>query len=272
MIERRIFYSWQSNDKRTANFIEKCLKGVIDELQAEIGDEIKIVFDKDTHGKLGAPDITNTIIEKIEDANVFVADVSCVGECEGRKIVNQNVMFELGYAIAKHTTDFVVMLFNKDNGKMSDLPFDISHRRVTPFSINSDSDGEDLKNILLNVLRPILKNCELIEKLPKNALPNLDDEQNEVMKFFASFEDVIRLSILHIMNGDELRLDCDCDMTLGNAIVKKYGMQRFVAILDDLCLMGVLKLKNNKYSTSYEPTKMGFDIIELIKLKADNCS
>ena len=70
----------------------------------------------------GYPSITETIFSKIEQSEVFVADVTFVGETDRRdgtkakKLSNPNVLAELGYAAAKLGWDRVILVMNKHYG------------------------------------------------------------------------------------------------------------------------------------------------------------
>lgn len=100
-----IFYSWQSDlpGSETRNIIQDSIKDAVRLLR----DTVDIEADRDTKGEFGSPDIAQTIFSKIDDCNIFVADVSAVCRYEatdkdGNKKVkymsNPNVMLELGYA------------------------------------------------------------------------------------------------------------------------------------------------------------------------------
>ena len=89
---RVIFYSWQSDDKKSKKFIEKCLKNAIKSLGNDSVFEPRPILDDSTKGKMGAVDIPATIMEKIDNCDVFVADLSFIGEYNNRKFVNQNVL------------------------------------------------------------------------------------------------------------------------------------------------------------------------------------
>lgn len=267
MKERRIFYSWQSDDVSTAKHIEECLKSAILQLQLELdtnNEEIRLILDRDTHGVSGAPDITSTIIAKIKQASIFVADVSIVGEYNnGKKVVNQNVMFELGYAIAQKTADLVVMLFNKDEGRAKDLPFDISHHRVTSFTIKGDRDGEELKTALLNVLRPMLKNCELAEKIPIDSQLKLNKNQEAILDFFFTFNDAGRLRAIQTMAGYRFHvIATKYDNIKLGTLIRNIGAQRLVAELDDLVRKNALSMDRDERDRVYELAKEGFTYIE----------
>ena len=129
-----IFYSWQSDIKVSRNFISDCL----DKLRKKIKDIVLCDIDRDTQGLAGAPDIGDSIYEKIDSADIFIADVTIINrDYAGRKTPNPNVMIELGYAIKSLGWDRIILLYDKDFGEVEELPFDISHRRITSFSLGS---------------------------------------------------------------------------------------------------------------------------------------
>ena len=128
--KRIIFYSWQSDDRKSKNFIENCLKNAIKTLDGDPALDFRPELDDSTKGRMGAVDIPATITEKIENCDVFVADLSFVGEYNNRKLVNQNVLYELGYMIGKRTANRVIMLFNADSGEIKRLTI----RHIAPQS------------------------------------------------------------------------------------------------------------------------------------------
>lgn len=136
-----IFYSWQSDlpGSETRNIIQDAIKDAVKLLR----DTVDIEADRDTKGEYGSPDIAQTIFSKIDDCDIFIADVSAVCQYEttdkdGNKKVkympNPNVMLELGYAIHVVGWENVICVLNADYGAPEEMPFDIASRRLTPFS------------------------------------------------------------------------------------------------------------------------------------------
>jgi hypothetical protein len=76
----KIFYSWQSDLPNATNrgFIEKALENAVRAIRNDDSIEVDPVIDRDTAGIPGAPDIASTIFAKIEQAQVFVCDVSII--------------------------------------------------------------------------------------------------------------------------------------------------------------------------------------------------
>ncbi|CDN11831.1 MAG: hypothetical protein HRU34_00290 [Richelia sp.] len=94
------------------------------------------VLDRDTRGVPGSPDIANTIFDKIEQAQVFVCDVSIINQnSEYRATPNPNVLIELGYAVKTLGWGKIIIVINTAFGTIEELPFDIRMRRVTNYHI-----------------------------------------------------------------------------------------------------------------------------------------
>lgn len=133
----KVFYSWQSDRKTTSKFISKCLN----RLNGKKFDFAVYEVERDTAGVAGAPDIANTVFSKIEEADLFVADITIVSPpYVKRKTPNPNVLIELGYAVKALGWHRIVLLHNSDYGGVEKLPFDIRHRRVTSFSMKGDRE------------------------------------------------------------------------------------------------------------------------------------
>ena len=138
-----IFYSWQSDIKESRNFISDCLN----KLEKKMKDIVLCEIDRDTQGLAGAPDIGDSIYEKIDSADIFIADVTIINhDYAGRKTPNPNVLIELGYAIKVLGWDRIVLLYDKDFGEIEELPFDINHRRITSFSLNGEEDKAKMRD------------------------------------------------------------------------------------------------------------------------------
>jgi len=153
MLETTVFYSWQSDNSKTRSYVENALKKAVESIADNPSIETAPRIDKDTQNVAGAVHIVDTIKKKIDGCGVFLADVSLVDSAaSGRAIVNQNVMFELGYAIGKHSESRVIMVANTDLGDIKNLPFDISHHRVIQFSPSTDPKATKLQASLESAL------------------------------------------------------------------------------------------------------------------------
>lgn len=147
-----IFYSWQSDlpASENKNFLWDCLMKAVKELNK---DSVCVEAERDTKGVSGSPDIAQTIFTKIDQASVFVADISFVNPKgrfwkKGRRMPNPNVMIEMGYAAKTLGWNRVICLFNTDFGTLEELPFDLKFRRVTPYHLRGEKKAEVRKAIV----------------------------------------------------------------------------------------------------------------------------
>lgn len=136
----KIFYSWQSDlpNKCNRGFIEDCIKRTVKKYK----DTITIEADRDVQNNTGSPDIANTIFEKIDDCDLFIADISIINrsKCKffrkkARPTPNPNVLLELGYAAATLGWDRIVCIYNTDYSELEALPFDLRQHRITDYSL-----------------------------------------------------------------------------------------------------------------------------------------
>ncbi len=162
----KIFYSWQSDlpGSKTRNFIRECIDEAID--LAEESEAIEAERDEATKGTTGSPNIVTTLFSKIDDCDLFVADISLCYTCdtkEAKKSPNPNVLLELGYAVKTLGWERVICLCNTDFGE--EYPFDIAHNRITSFSL----EGKSKKEALGEVSRILFTNIRDIRKLKPRA-------------------------------------------------------------------------------------------------------
>jgi hypothetical protein len=159
-----IFYSWASDHAggTTRYLIEKALQRAVEDLHRDETITVEPVVDRDTKGVPGSPDIASTIFDKIEQAQIFVCDVSIVDPDAKRPSPNPNVLIELGYALKVLGHQRIVMVMNTAFGEPKLLPFDLAGRRVTtyhrPEGVNDEGAArKELQNTLTEALRIILQ-------------------------------------------------------------------------------------------------------------------
>lgn len=158
----KIFYSWQSDlpGNKTRYLIQKCIDAAID--LAEETEAIEAERDEATLGTTGSPDIVTTLFSKIDDCDLFVADISlCFSDNngKGKKSPNPNVLLELGYAVKTLSWERIICLCNTDYG--NEYPFDIAHNRITNFALI----GKDKKVVMNDISTIIFKSIRDIRKL-----------------------------------------------------------------------------------------------------------
>lgn len=150
-MQKIVFYSWQSDLPNSTNrgFIESALNKAASTLTKDESIEVEPVIERDTKGLAGAPDIPKAILEKIEAADIFVADVSIITpKGAERPIPNPNVLIELGYALKTLGPDRVVLVMNKAFGGPEFLPFDLKMKRVIVYELAESSNKAEAKKVL----------------------------------------------------------------------------------------------------------------------------
>jgi hypothetical protein len=148
-----IFYSWQSDIDGDTNrfFIFNALKSAAKNLKSEAG--FDIIIDQATREEPGTPDIPDTILKKIDECAIFVADISFInGKTAKRRTPNPNVLLELGYAVKKLGFEKIITIFNDEFGKPEELPFDIKNRRPMQYKYNKSMDKKEALNSLTGKL------------------------------------------------------------------------------------------------------------------------
>ncbi|MDX2107114.1 MAG: hypothetical protein SFY67_11995 [Candidatus Melainabacteria bacterium] len=167
-----VFYAWQSDlpNKSNRGFIKGCLEKAIKNLNREISieqsprdtekDSNSIELDHDTKGVPGSPDLASTIFQKIDAADLFVADVSFIGEKkDGSKLFpNPNVLIELGYALKVLGSDKVIIVLNSSTGSSEQLPFDIRHKRQVVYNAQEGSENSAEKQNLVRLFSSAIQN------------------------------------------------------------------------------------------------------------------
>ncbi len=178
--EITVFYSWQSDlpSNMTRNIIQDSIESAVKLLR----DIVYIEADRDTKGKFGSPDISQTIFSKIDECDIFIADVSAVCQYEttdkdGNKKVkympNPNVMLELGYASHVVGWDNVICVLNADYGAPEDMPFDIASRRLTPFSLKDGKSKGEVKRYIKGLIQETVENILENGKRVKSGFSDL---------------------------------------------------------------------------------------------------
>lgn len=151
MMQYTVFFSWQSDlpNNKNRNFIESCLLKSIKDLKKDVEYSLELNIDRDTQSKLGTPDITESIFNKIDKCSFFIADISIINgkSRKYRKTPNPNVLTELGYAAKKLGWNRIICVFNAEFGKISDLPFDLRNRRILTYELNSENKLDIKKDV-----------------------------------------------------------------------------------------------------------------------------
>lgn len=140
-----IFFSWQSDVKGNKSFIDRSIRNAINEIKTDPDwTNMNITYDHSTMNRSGSPSIVDTIHQKINTCDVFIADVTPIATINGKNtnqeklIPNPNVMAESGFALRALGENQIIFLIKNGEGDVNDLPFDIRHRRINFFNNNSN--------------------------------------------------------------------------------------------------------------------------------------
>lgn len=160
-----VFNCWQSDlcADTHRNAIRRALREAARTLQNKLpGTTIEI--DEALRNSSGAPNIAVKVREKIEKADIIIADITTVTPSGAeRSCPNPNVTFELGLGVATVGWARTVLLFNGTPQK-GEVPFDFEQNRVSSYAMvnKSDKSGRDsLEKLIEKALR------EIIEQDPK---------------------------------------------------------------------------------------------------------
>jgi len=132
-----IFFSWQADTETKVgrNFIERALQRAAARIggDASVEEAVRdLSVDRDTKDVPGYPPIVDTIFRKIDNAAVFVPDLTFVGDrLDGRRTPNPNVLIEYGWALKSLGHGRIVPVMNIAFGKPTPetMPFNLRHLR-----------------------------------------------------------------------------------------------------------------------------------------------
>lgn len=183
-----VFYSWQLWTKRGRNrdFIEEVLSQTIEQIE-----EVQIIIDRDTKDLPGAPAIADSILAKIEQCDIFLADVTLVISDEEHTSPNPNVMLELGYAVRSIGWNRIIMVMNEAFGVAKLLPFDLVHRRwPVTYNLEHGQEKANVREQLIGGLR------DRIQLILNAGLPEGNDTPVELTERFIERNELVSLDRL----------------------------------------------------------------------------
>jgi len=184
----KVFYSWQSDAEArfNRNFQLDCLKAAVKQINRELELDEPIREDHDTRGVTGSPDIASTILNKIENCELFLADITFVCHSEsGRALSNPNVLIELGYAMHAIGSSRVFNIMNTAfGGPEGNIPFDLAHKRW-PITYNLSSENisekpqikKELVSILVHAIKPFARQQKVSKPVFENNAAKIRHEQ-----------------------------------------------------------------------------------------------
>ncbi|MDR3056667.1 MAG: hypothetical protein LBU84_00825 [Prevotella sp.] len=158
-MEYTLFFSYQSDTKHEFDFIKGVLANEVKGNLSTKGIDLKLDFGM--RDVAGNPDLLITMLQKGEDCDIFLADLTYVTNfinANGKEkyVPNPNVMLELGHAWNFHGHNHTIFIQNKSKGKSEDLPVDLKGFRF-PISYElhdnaSEENKKDTRRMLCNDL------------------------------------------------------------------------------------------------------------------------
>ncbi len=165
-----IFYAWQSDrpGKVNRHLIRTAAADACDRITQDQSNPWRVLLDSDTQGVAGMCDIPNTILEKIQKCDIFLADLTLVGSAAGdtsKLFPNPNVVFELGYAARLFGFEALIGVVNEAYGKVEGQVFDIKRRASLRYTAEETAGAqgrervcEQLSKTLEEVIRTTIEN------------------------------------------------------------------------------------------------------------------
>lgn len=189
-----VFFSWQSDTKKNRNILENNIEKGLRQCK-DIG-----IFNliSDLRGKSGAPDIAQSLFDKIRTSDIYIADLTIINKsifnhiCRKRLTPNPNVMAEIGYAYKALGVERMILFYNKDYTSPEELPFDINHLLCTPFS-KHETNGivSKVKDLIISLnnkgkLKNIIQNDE--ERNAQFDIEFLIDDEKNIEEVYKNTE------------------------------------------------------------------------------------
>jgi hypothetical protein len=172
-VTKTIFWSWQSDleSRVTHDVVRYALDDAIKLLSADLEEADRPNLTSDTQGVAGTPNIVATILRKIDDAAVFVGDVTPIAVSDsGKACANPNVLLEMGYANKALTENRVIQVWNTafDGATLDKLPFDMRGRRgPLSFYLPANAETPMLRSVRDKLSRDLADALKLaIDTLP----------------------------------------------------------------------------------------------------------
>lgn len=177
----KVFWSWQSDRPSKVNrtFLKRVIVDAIERAAKDMGLDERPEIDHDVQGEAGLVSIPETILRKIDEAAVFIADITPIAVSEdGKQVANPNVLIELGYAKKALGPERIILVWNAAWGGCTpeELPFDLRHRRAPfTYSLGPNASKEDFakeRGHLVSGLAGAI--AASLEKVPEHKAPSVE--------------------------------------------------------------------------------------------------
>jgi len=157
--EFTVFFSWQTDKKENIKIIKSELEAQALYMKEKYGYSIHIL--DGTRDVPGMPPIERIVMDRINECDVYVCDITPIEEHEvtpvpNRKVKqmpNSSVMIELGYALRCMSYERIIAVAHSGTWHDSELPFDINHMRFGRFNSKSCDLRFELETSILHVAK-----------------------------------------------------------------------------------------------------------------------
>ncbi|MCO8124753.1 hypothetical protein NHH03_23650 [Stieleria sp. TO1_6] len=180
-----VFYAWQSDRPGKLNhyLIRDAARDACDRITADADNNWTATLDHDTKDVPGMCDIPNEILDKIRKCDIFLADLTLIGQSDaGKPLPNANVIFELGYAAKTLTFKALIGVVNEAWGELESQVFDIKRRKALGYTAAEGISNREIKIVtekLSKDLEGIIRYAIQEVVIPKRS-GEIDDNDREV--------------------------------------------------------------------------------------------
>ncbi len=157
-----IFHAWSNGGtpELDRQFVADCLQRAVASLDRP-GLEV-CEASRELHGTTGPTDVFDTVATQVEAADLVIADISTATAAVGpggRGAPSAEVMFELGYAIAKKGRAPLIGVANLGHGPVPGLPFELPSAQLITYTLTDSAEREAVRDKLVPALAHAIQIC-----------------------------------------------------------------------------------------------------------------
>lgn len=136
--------------------------------------------------RMASDSVLTEILEGISRCRFFLADITVIGELDGRPVRNANVLYEVGLAHATRLPEEVALL-RSDN---MELLFDVMNVRVLEY--DPDGDPKVAQNLVAETIVQSLKELDLRKSLSVRRVAESLDVHSWILLLEAASVSIVR--------------------------------------------------------------------------------
>ncbi len=220
-MEYTLFFSYQSDTKYEFELIKDVLNKEVKSKLLSHGIDLKV--DYGMRDVAGNPDLLKTMLEKGEECDIFLADLTYVTKFTNSKkhkkyLPNPNVMLELGHAWNFHGDNHTIFIQNSAEGKAKELPVDLRGFR---FPISYELKKDALEEDKISTRKTL---CKDLTKAIKTVVNSIKENNKTKYCPFYSF------ATYQIYNQNEEFIKTKYFELFTNTVKDRLSQERFVTI------------------------------------------